>query len=408
MPVLSRAGIDHPLKEQDMKVVIFAFAHHDNILSYTDPLVKYTDLDVTVILIGHGDKLFSDSFETDLRNVKYGLTTENVRDRILPAELRNYFEPGLKIWFLRLASRKMTLRNLILSFRILTDLAKKTRNEFDVYHFNGVGIYSLFLSHVLKSRNKILTIHDYIPHSGEGNKLIMWSNKQLVRNFDHFIQHYDHLAEEMAGYFKLSRSQVHTVRSGTFDFIHQFPFKPSPYMDYILFFGRISPYKGLRYLVEAFVEYCKKHDKLDLVIAGGGDASDCQAMIDGEPRIHFLNRVVPNEELSGLIKDCKCIVLPYKDVTHSGVVLHAYTFGKPVIASNLGGLKEVIIPGLTGQLLSDLNKETIVESIESLPEDPLEEARMHDNIMELTKKGILSWPAIAQEYQKVYSLVYQH
>lgn len=391
-----------------MHIIVFAFNHYDNVLSYVDPIVKFTDVKVTVVLIVHGNRFFTGAFEKDLSNVKYGLMTENVISTILPPELQNYFEPELEIWFLKLSSLKVTVKNIFRSIWHIIKLAIKTYRSFDVYHFNGVGLYSLFLSYILKSRKRILTIHDYISHSGEGNDLISWSNKRLVRNFNHFIQHYEYLSKEMAKYFKLKESQVHTVRSGTFDFFTQFSTIPSKYSNYVLFFGRISPYKGLKYLVEAFVQYCQKYNNLDLVIAGGGNVSDVRALIDEEPRIHLINSEVSIYELSGLIQGCKYVICPYTDVSHSGVILHAYTYGKPVIANNLGGLHEVILAGKTGMLIDGLSKETIINSLLSLPDDPLAYEIMRKNIEDLTQNGILSWIEIAHEYKKVYTLVNQH
>ena len=130
----------------------------------------------------------------------------------------------------------------------------------------------------------------------------------------------------------------------------RFPVIPSPYENYILFFGRISLYKGLKYLVDAFIQYCREYDGLDLVIAGGGDVSDIEALVAAEPRIHLVNARPSISELAGLVEGCLCAVCTYTDVSHSGVVLHAYTYGKPVIANNIGGLHEVVIDGRTGVL----------------------------------------------------------
>lgn len=387
-----------------MRLIIYAFAHHDNVLSYADPLARYTDMDVTVVLIDHGQKFTTSAFVADIKNVKYGLKTANVIQDIFPPELQTYFHPRLKLWLLKLAPRKITIRNVLRNYWHLIQLARKTRNRFDVFHFNGVGIYSLFLSRIMRFARKILTIHDYVSHSGEGNAMISQANRKLVKNFRHFIQHYDFLSDEFSRYFQVDRSRVHTVRSGTFGHFRQFPPTSSPYNDYILFFGRISPYKGLKYLVEAFIQYCREYDEPDLVIAGGGDVSDILPLIADEPRIHLLNRRPTISELAGLVEGCECAVCTYTDVSHSGVVLHAYTYGKPVIANNIGGLHEVVFDGKTGVLIEDLSKESIIKGIVRI-RSLIAKEPMRENIEQLNTNGVLGWKRIAQEYQRVYSLV---
>lgn len=387
-----------------MRVIIYAFAHHDNVLSYADPLARYTDMDVTVVLINHGPQFATSAFVKELSGIPYGLKTQNVIRDVFPPELQDHFHPRLNLWLLRLTSRKITPLNLLRNYWHLIQLARKTRKRFDVFHFNGVGIYSLFLSRIMRYARKILTIHDYVSHSGEGNAMISKANRVLVKNFRHFIQHYDFLSSEFARYFQVNESNVHTVRSGTFGHFRQFPATPSPYKDYILFFGRISPYKGLRYLVEAFIQYCRDYEDLDLVIAGGGDVSDIISLVAEEPRIHLVNTRPSISELAGLVEGCKCAVCTYTDVSHSGVVLHAYTYGKPVIANNIGGLHEVVIDGKTGVLIEDLSKESIVQGIVAM-KSLLEREPVGLNIAELNTNGVLSWEKIAREYQRVYSLV---
>lgn len=386
-----------------MKVVVFSVINHDNVLACCNALAKHSDLDVSLILFAYGNKFGASTMEADIASLPYGLKAGNVVEEVFPAELQDYFDPRLKIWLFKLSPKKISIANLTRNIRLLMNLAKKTRNAFDIFHFNGTGINSLILSYLIRSRNKILTLHDYVPHTGEGNKQSAWINKKLVANFRHFIQHYDYLTEGMAKYFRLKRSDVHTVRSGTFDHFKQFSREKSPYADYILFFGRISPYKGLKYLVVAFNEYCQRYEGLNLLIAGSGDVSDIKEGISGNPRIILLNRRIPITELVSLIEGCRFVVCPYTDATHSAVTVVSYAFGKAVMAHDVGGLREVIIPGKTGMLMENLEPETIINGIVKL-KSLLETHNTKQKIEELTRSGILSWEKIAREYEKVYAI----
>lgn len=389
-----------------MKINVLAFHHLDNILSYANAIAKYTDNDITVTIISPGDKVFSGCFSEDIGRMPWGILHSNAREEVFPKELSDFLEPSLSISLLKLAGRKLSLRKpwtLVQAWISLRRLANQTRSDYDVLHFNGSGPYALMLSRMLKSSRKVLTIHDYVPHTGEGNRLIEILNKALVRGFSNHVQHYHYLAKALSKHYMLDRSKVHTLRSGTFDVFRQFIPQDPGFKNYILFFGRISPYKGLKYLVAGFNQYSQKHAGVKLVIAGKGDISDVEGEIRNNPRIHMLNRRITINELSGLVRGCICVVCPYLDATHSAVTMVSYTFGKPVIAHKVGGLAEVILDRETGLLVNDLSPDSIARAIEEMTHTPGLADGMQARIKQLCKTGFLAWDKIAGDYQKMYS-----
>ena len=387
-----------------MDVVVFAFSHEDNIFAYTNALCKYTDISVTVILFSYGETFSASSFTKNIREFHYGLTTNNIRERMLPPELNNALDQRLNIWLLRLAPQKMSIKNVIISSMYLLLFYIRIRNKFQIYHFNGVGWHSLFLSYLFRNAKKVLTIHDYISHSGEEGKYTSKMNRKLVHNFDYYIQHYDYLANEFSSYYSVERSKVFTIRSGTFDHFKAFIEVTPVYKNYILSFGRISPYKGLLYLVNGFREYCKENTDIHLVIAGEGDVSDILDIINKEPKIHLIKKRLSIYELVGLIKNCLFTVCSYTDATHSAVTVVSYTFSKPVLAHNIGGLSEVINNGETGILIPDLRAPTIKEGIIRMLE-LIQSNRTQKGISYLTNQGIMNWHQIAKQYEMLYNAI---
>jgi hypothetical protein len=178
-----------------------------NIFAYHHAYANIQIISVTVILFSYGEVCSASSFTKNIRNFHYGLTTNNVRERILPPELNNELDQRLKIWLLRLAPKKMSIQNVIISGIYLFLSYIKIKNKFQIYHFNGVGWHSLFLSYLFRKAKKVLTIHDYISHSGEGGKYTSKMNRKLVNNFDYYIQHYDYLANEFSRYYSVERSK---------------------------------------------------------------------------------------------------------------------------------------------------------------------------------------------------------
>jgi glycosyltransferase involved in cell wall biosynthesis len=124
----------------------------------------------------------------------------------------------------------------------------------------------------------------------------------------------------------------------------------------MLCFGQIAPYKGLEYLIAAFSEVLKEDRRYHLIIAGKPKWNEVywkkieQLMIDSRVRDMVIERIeyVPDEQTELYFKAADVLILPYTGVFQSGVLFLGYSFGLPVIAADVGSLKEEIIEGKTG------------------------------------------------------------
>jgi glycosyltransferase involved in cell wall biosynthesis len=126
----------------------------------------------------------------------------------------------------------------------------------------------------------------------------------------------------------------------------------------ILCFGRIRPYKGIELLLEAFGILAQEDTNYRLIIAGEAEKGEegyldqLKRMIPDElarnQRIIFRAQFIPDEELEIYVKAADVIALPYNEIFQSGVLFLGYTFGVPVIATDVGSLREDIIEGRTG------------------------------------------------------------
>lgn len=125
----------------------------------------------------------------------------------------------------------------------------------------------------------------------------------------------------------------------------------------ILFFGRISPYKGLEYLVAAFQELLCRRGDYRLIIAGRpeNDArSYWNAIVEKTREDARAGRVlikadhVPDDETELYFKAADVFVLPYRHIYQSGILFLGYSFGLPALVSDVGALKSEIVEGKTG------------------------------------------------------------
>ena len=141
----------------------------------------------------------------------------------------------------------------------------------------------------------------------------------------------------------------------------------------VLFFGSIAPYKGLEYLVEAMILLARTGPDYRLIIAGR--PKNCASYWDAiqeriscaEIRSNVIERVeyVPDADTEIYFKATDVLILPYTHIFQSGVLFLGYNFGLPVIASDVGSLREDVIVGRTGFLSKPQDPTDLAKCIET-------------------------------------------
>jgi glycosyltransferase involved in cell wall biosynthesis len=129
----------------------------------------------------------------------------------------------------------------------------------------------------------------------------------------------------------------------------------------VLFFGRVLPYKGLEYLLQAFQQL--DPNRFELVVAGEGDVSGYAL---DRPNVRTINRFITDQEMPALFLEAHAVVLPYVAASQSGVAYMAFAFGRPVIATRVGALAEVIADGDTGYLVEPCDGAALASALERL------------------------------------------
>ena len=144
----------------------------------------------------------------------------------------------------------------------------------------------------------------------------------------------------------------------------------------ILFFGNIAPYKGLEYLTAAFRQIVARRGGYRLIIVGR--PKNCErywATIQEaireevqEGRVLLRSDYIPDDETEIYFKAADVVVLPYRYIYQSGVLFLGHSFGLPVIAADVGCLRDDIIDGKTGFVFR--------------PDDPVDLARIIEGYFE--------------------------
>tara|TARA_B100001741_G_scaffold263396_1_gene228069 strand:+ start:11949 stop:13094 length:1146 start_codon:yes stop_codon:yes gene_type:complete len=126
---------------------------------------------------------------------------------------------------------------------------------------------------------------------------------------------------------------------------------------YILFFGLIRDYKGLDLLLEAFSDTEIREKNIKLIVAGEyySEQAPYKILIEKynlEQDIIQVEQFIPDSEVHLYFNACDLVVQPYKSATQSGVTQIAYHFNKPMIVTDVGGLKEMCPDGKVGYVVS--------------------------------------------------------
>src|SRR6266850_2925811 len=180
----------------------------------------------------------------------------------------------------------------------------------------------------------------------------------------------------------------------------------------LLFFGNIGPYKGLEFLIAAFQRIAAQNQDYRLIIAGkprpGCDqyADEIRRTIDSHgtrTRVTQRFEYIADGETELYFKAADVLVLPYRQVSQSGVLILAYSFGLPVIATDVGSLREDIIEGRTGFLCRPCNPVDLAKTIEAYFQSDLFGA-LNDRRSEIREyaRGRYSWDAVSQATRQVY------
>ncbi len=181
----------------------------------------------------------------------------------------------------------------------------------------------------------------------------------------------------------------------------------------ILFFGRITPYKGLEYLISAYQQRQSQRDDCRLIIVGRPE-NDCQAYWsalqeriredESEGRVLLRAYHIPDDETELYFKAADVLVLPYRQIYQSGVLYLGYSFGLPILAANVGSLKDEIVEGKTGFAFESEDSDDLASTIEKYFASDLF-TNLKDRRQEIREfaRAKHSWDVVGQMTMDVYA-----
>lgn len=262
---------------------------------------------------------------------------------------------------------RQSLRQLRTNYQLLSQIRAFRP---DVIHLQQGHLWANLVLPLLKNYPLVLTIHDPQHHAGDRGAYStpQWVYDYGFRRATQVIVHAKQLKRDVLERLMLSEENIHVVPHIAIGG------ETKPLVEeeenLILFFGRIWPYKGLDYLIRAEPLITSEVPNVKIVIAGEGEDFERYRRMMVYPE-HFIvyNEHVSEDRASELFQQASVIVLPYIEASQSGVIPVAYSYSKPVVATAVGGIPEIVEHGETGYLVTPRDERALATAIIKLLKD---------------------------------------
>lgn len=285
--------------------------------------------------------------------------------------------------------------------------------HFHVFNTNMMMLFNLILVKLLLGK-VVHTIHDVTSFANNGDSSL--ASKIIYSFTDLILTHNQFSKEEIVKIYSSLNNKIHIVPHGNYiPFINIQKDKEASRKilnlpqgkKVLLFFGIIKKEKGLEVLLNAMTKLSQQHDDIVLLIAGKiwkNNFSMYQKIIDENnlsKKVILHTRFIPYEDVEHYYCASDLVVLPYKKIYQSGVLMMSLSYERPVLVSDLPSLREIITDDENGFLVQTDSSEALARRLSGVLSDHKNLERVRVNGNELIKRKF-SWYQIGQLTKKAY------
>ncbi|HRX72907.1 MAG TPA: glycosyltransferase [Hyphomonas sp.] len=306
-----------------------------------------------------------------------------------------------------------------LGLRALEALAAE--QDADIVHFQWLVLPFLdriALDRLRRRSGLVLTVHnaELTTHSTSavigrlGALLQSLGRRRAVLGFDRYVTHTTNTADQLRA-LGIAAERILLLPHPPLDL--EGPASSSaPTVDNgrreILFFGAIKPYKGIEVLVDAGIALAAARRDFRITIAGRPfqpmDRLRARIAAAGaNDAFRFDLDYLPDNRLAAYLAEASIIVFPYRKIDGSGALSHAIRFGKPIVASRVGGFAEAPIKDHL-ELVPAENPVALAATLASLLDAPDRLAALARRCAALEHE-LPSWRAFAEASRALYAAI---
>ena len=276
----------------------------------------------------------------------------------------------------------------------------------DIVHYQWLPVDALDVALLASGRPTALTAHEILPRNARPTQA--WGRKRLYDRVDAVVTHTRHGRSRLVDELGVAPEKVELIPHGVFDYLtRQADERPLPPElasvegKVVLCFGVWRPYHGIDVLLEAW----KGVTGAELWVAGLPRMPTHELMADPPPRTRFVPRFINDAELPAFFRRADLVVLPYRSIEASGVVYTALAFGKPILATAVGGFLDIGAAG-AARLVPPSDPVALREALEHLLSDDAERELLGAGAR-AAAAGPYSWDAVAASTLSLYERLLQ-
>jgi D-inositol-3-phosphate glycosyltransferase len=330
----------------------------------------------------------------------------------------------------RKASRLVKARRVLLYYARLFRYARVAEpSVFHILWHNKIEPFDrsvMMLYYRLLGRRVVFTAHNV--NAGRRDSRDTLVNRLSLRSqyglANHVFVHTEKMKREVVEDFAVREDKVTVIPYGINNAVPNTALTPRQAKEHvgirdgektILFFGQIGPYKGLDFLVTAFLELVAADPSYRLIVAGQPKPGARQYWEDirqtlqplvEQGRVTLDLRHIPDDKAEFYFKAADVLVLPYREIFQSGILFFGYSFGLPVIVSNVGSLADDVVVARTGFVCRSQDAAELARTIAMYFKSDL--YRSLDSCREDIRNYIAgrhSWSTVAEMTEEVYARV---
>ncbi len=253
----------------------------------------------------------------------------------------------------------------------------------------------------------VFTAHNILPHNSGRKYLKIF--KKIYNFIDKIIVHDKNSKNRLQKMFLLEIDKIEVIKHGILsidrnEYIVNNLLREHNFENQIVFsfLGNLSDYKGVDLIIKTWNDYIElnRNNKIKLIVAGRGDCKGLET-IKNYDNVLIVNKFLTNDEFISYLKLSDVVLLPYKEISQSGILLTTLNENKLVIVSNTGGLTEPFEIANVGWILDPLTETSLKDTI--IKASKLKKKKEYISRLDKKKlKNFYSWKNISNTTNELY------
>ena len=390
-----------------MKIAIITTGFYESTLPLFKKIQKHHE--VHLYCIFKNNSLNPPSFDLSKKyNGELGELSNKTIETILPDEVKKYIDENIN--YVKIYIYAKSYKPFIKWF-----IKKIQDYDYNILHFVGLNPYLFYLLPYLKNKKLFFSLHEVkVSRALTNNKSLSVIFKKMVfkvletiiynRKNTYFITHSKNEYNKLFKFINSKCQNITMIKFGLFDIYLEY-FKNNcslslPDTQYFLYVGLIKKYKGIDLILN--VANKLENTNIKFVIAGKDSDGIIKSLKHIPKNVVIFKRYLTDCEVTKLIANSYAVLMPYKNISQSGIPVVALLFNKPIIASNLSGLNEYLKDNWNSIFLEEYSVENLIEKIHIMRKPEIYE-RLLNNIKSDPFNEDLSWESIADKFINFYN-----